>query len=145
MSNRSANTKKLMRMLSDTDNIKEFLDKHKKDMINHDLTTRVNNLRDEKGLSVAQIVKRSGMSQSYCYQVFKGQRQPSRDKIIQLGIGLRLSLSEMNDLLRLANKANLYCKHIRDAIIIYAFNNKLDIFQLEDLLYEKDLKLFTDR
>lgn len=143
MAARSADTKKLMRMLSGTYDIDDFLEKYKKDMINPDFTARLKKLLEEKGLTITRVTQQSGISQSYCYQVFKGIRMPSRDKIIQLGIGLNLNLAELNELLTLGGKAKLYIKYMRDAIVIYAINNSLSLQELEDLLYENDLKLFT--
>ncbi len=139
MGNRSESTAELVRLLSKTNDIGHFLEDHQDNFIEPDFTAYINELLKEKRLTIAQVIARSGMSQSYCYQVFKGIRLPSRDKIIQLGIGMGLSLAQVNKLLRAAGKLELYCKYKRDAVIIFAINNSLSYMELEDLLYEKKL------
>ncbi|HPT77536.1 MAG TPA: helix-turn-helix transcriptional regulator [Candidatus Atribacteria bacterium] len=144
MSNTGGSTAELMRMLSTAHDIGYFLEDNKDRFVEPDFTACLNELLREKRLTIAQVVARSGMSQSYCYQVFKGIRMPSRDKIIQIGIGMGLSLSEVNKLLRTAGKLELYCKYKRDAVIIFAINNKLTFMDLEELLYEKGLDTLSD-
>ena len=49
---------------------------------------------------------------------------------------MNMTLREAQRLLKIAQRGDLYCKSKRDAIIIYAFNQKMSLAQTDDLLFE---------
>lgn len=81
-------------------------------------------------------VKRSGLYRSYAYQILSGIKQPSRDKLIALCLGIGLGLDETQKALTVSEQGPLYSKKKRDAIIIFAINKKVGIDQLNLLLYD---------
>ena len=87
-------------------------------------------------LKKAEVIKRSGLVGAYGYQIFDGRRDPSRDKIMQLSIGFRLSLEETRKLLKCAGQGELYPRIKRDALLIHAINNAMSIDETEALLYK---------
>lgn len=92
-------------------------------------------------LKKQDAVKRSGLYRSYAYQILSGVKQPSRDKLIALCIGLELSLEEAQKALTISELGPLYSKKKRDAIIIFAINKKLDIGQSNLLLHDYGEKI----
>ena len=68
----------------------------------------------------AQVIERSQIERTYGHQLFNGTRRPSRDKVLQLALGLGLSVDETQRLLRAAGKSPLYprlkCSEWRRAI-----------------------------
>lgn len=95
-------------------------------------------LMEEKGLKKSQIIKASGINESFAYQIFNGYKNPSRDKLLALAIGMQLTLTECRRFLKLAGVSELYAKNRRDAIIIFGLNKNLSIFQINDILFDMD-------
>jgi len=128
------------KLLKSTD-LKEFLQTNEKhirlDSFNHCLF----DLIQEKGLKNSDLFLRANMNESYGYQLLNGKRQPSRDKVIQLGFGLTLSVEKTNMLLRLSGKNELYVKNKRDAIMMFSLNNHYTITDVNALLYEEKCNL----
>lgn len=77
-------------------------------------------LLDEKGLERSKVVREAGLNDTFGYQIFKGTRKASRDKVLQLAFAMQLGLRETDRLLQAAGANELYCKNRRDAIIIFA-------------------------
>lgn len=87
-------------------------------------------------ISKSMCITKSNLDRTYAYQIIQGKKQGSKDKIIQLALGLSCNVEECNKLLILSNNSILYAKHKRDAIIIYALEKKLNTFQTNELLME---------
>ena len=92
---------------------------------------------EKRGMSKAQLAKRSGVSSVYVYQIFSGHRLPSRDKLISLCIGMRAGVDEAQQLLKAAGMAQLYSRCRRDAIIMFALVNGMELLELNEKLYDE--------
>ena len=92
-------------------------------------------LLDERGLDRAQVVRDAGINETYGYQIFMGQRNPGRDKILQIVFAMKLPLREANRVLRASGASELYCKNRRDAIIIYCLDHGYTLLQTDQELY----------
>jgi hypothetical protein len=90
-----------------------------------------------------QIIKSSGIERTYGHQLFNGTRNPSRDKVIQLAIGLGLNVEETQRLLIIAQRSSLYPKFKRDAIILHCIKNKRNIFETQSVLQDLGLTLLS--
>lgn len=77
-------------------------------------------LLDEKRLERSKVVREAGLNDTFGYQIVKGTRKASRDKVLQLAFAMQLGLRETDRLLQAAGANELYCKNRRDAIIIFA-------------------------
>ena len=51
-------------------------------------------LLDEKGLERSKVVREAGLNDTFGYQIFKGTRKASRDKVLQLAFAMQLGLRE---------------------------------------------------
>ena len=103
--------------------------------IKRDLPTYLNQLLEEKGLKRADVIRASDLNSTYGWDIFKGERKPTREPVIALTFGLQCTLQEANRVLQAAGHSELYCKNRRDAIIIYCINNKLTLQQTNETLY----------
>lgn len=137
-------TKELLRLLSTAENIDAFVGQHAGAFVETTFNACLVQLLHAKGLPVREVILRSNMQESYCYQLMKGTRKPSRDKILQLGLGLKLTLQEMNQLLRAGGKNELYCRDKRDALLIFAINRELNVLAADEMLYDRNLKLLSE-
>ncbi len=57
-------------------------------------------LLDEKGLERSKVVREAGLNDTFGYQIFKGTRKASRDKVLQLAFAMQLGLRETDRLLQ---------------------------------------------
>ena len=64
-------------LLSAPDPVK-FADKHR--LHGRDLPSYLKQLLDEKGLVRPEVVRQAGLNPTFGYQIFVGQRKPSRNK-----------------------------------------------------------------
>lgn len=135
------NTTKLLNELKNAKSFVGFADKNADVFADESISDCLQRLCFEKKVELAQVIRRSGIDRTYGYQLFNGRRLPSRDKLIQLGFGFPLVLSELQLLLRMAGKSQLYPKIKRDAAIIYGLNNNYTVTQMQELLEELKLPL----
>lgn len=92
-------------------------------------------LLDEKGLGRSKVVREAGLNDTFGYQIFKGTRKASRDKVLQLAFAMHLGLRETDRLLQAAGANELYCKNRRDAIIIFAVQKGYTLQKVNEELY----------
>lgn len=99
------------------------------------LAQHLSGLLDEKGLARIDVIRAAGLNETFGYQIFKGQRNPSRDKVLQLAFAMCLNLRETNRLLRIAGVNDLYCKNRRDAILIFCIDKGYTLRKTDEELY----------
>ena len=87
-----------------------------------------------QALGSGELIKRSSLERSYYYQVMKGTRRPSRDKVLRLCLAAGLTLRETTRALELSGNAILYPKRHRDIIITVAINQKAGVIDTNLLL-----------
>ena len=92
-------------------------------------------LLDEKGLERADVVREAGLDATYGYQIFMGQRNPARNKVLQVVFSLKCTLQEANRILQAAGHNELYCKNRRDAIIIFCLDRGYTLQETDDELF----------
>ena len=126
-------TEDLLMQLLDALSVGEFFDEV--DTSTQSMTEYLNCLLEEKALSRPEVVRMAGLNPTYGYQIFMGERKPSRDKLLALGFAMGLSLKQFNRLLRLGGVNELYCKNRRDAIIIFCLTHEYDLQKTEEELY----------
>ena len=102
-------TDDLRQELMDQPSIKAYLSKNRSCFTQLGILDLLESLRERCGLPKAEIARRSGMSEVYLHQVFSGRRNPSRDRLLALCVGVGASLEEANQLLRhgLAHRRSL--------------------------------------
>lgn len=90
-----------------------------------------------KNFSEVQI--RCGISKSLFYDIVNGKTKypPKKEHIIKIGIAMGLSVSEMDEILKLSNNKELYPKNKDDSIIMYGIEKGMDAEQIEELLIKK--------
>lgn len=91
-------------------------------------------------MTKAALARKAGMSEIYLHQVFSGRRNPSRDRLLCLCIGLGCSLEETQRLLQQATCAQLYPRIKRDAIITHGVLHGTDLNDINDKLFSENEK-----
>ena len=92
-------------------------------------------------LSALCVIDKAQIERTYGHQLFNGTRRPSRDKVLQLAIGLGLDVDETQALLRAAGKSLLYPRLKRDAVILYGIQKGLPVLTVQEILTKYELTL----
>lgn len=115
--------------------IEYYLKNNKKSMLTSTLPQHLNLLLSQKGFSRAEVVRGSLLDRAYVYQIFSGEKTPSRDKLIALAFGLRLTDAETQRMLKLSCNRELYARDERDALILFALKQEMPILAANELLF----------
>lgn len=126
-------TEELLHELLDAPSPVAFTEHH--GISHRTLAEYLNELLAQKGLKRAEVVRAAGINETFGYQIFKGQRNPARDKVLQLALAMGLSLRETNRLLKAAGANELYCKDRRDAIVLFCIDHGCSLQKTDEELY----------
>lgn len=97
-------------------------------------------LYETKDLTKAELARRASISEVYLHQVFAGRRNPSRDRLLCICIGLGITLEETQRMLTQGGYALLYPRTRRDAIISYGLVHQLPLGEINDKLFAEQKK-----
>ncbi len=98
------------------------------------LTEYFRELLAKKNMSITDVIRVSILSKSYVYQVFGGERVPSRDVLLRLGISMSCTIDEIQRLLTLGQVGILYPKVRRDAAILCCISKGLTLLEVDEFL-----------
>lgn len=102
------------------------------------LTAYLNELLEQKSLTMSDVVHTSLLSKSYVYQVFSGERTPFRDTLLRIGIAMSCTVDEIQRLLTLGQMGILYPKVRRDVAILCCISQGLSLMETDEFLTEID-------
>lgn len=127
-------TEELNHQIEEATNIEDFLNANREYMLSGSLSQHLTALLVEKKISKADVVRGSLLDRAYVYQIFSGERRPSRDKLLALSFGLRLTADETQKLMKLSGNRELYARDQRDAVILFALQHHKTIMETNELL-----------
>lgn len=126
-------TEELLSELLDAPTIDGFVAKN--ELGHRKLGEYLEELLEQKGLKRSQVVHMANLNETFGYQIFTGQRNPSRNKVLQIAFAMALSLRETNRALEAAGVSSLYSKDRRDAIIIFCLDRGCSLQKVNEELY----------
>lgn len=85
-------------------------------------------------MSVSEWIAGANISKSYGYQILRGERTPGRDILLRTALVVQLSLKDTQRLLAVGGCGALYPKVCRDAVVIFALNQKMTLLETEELI-----------
>ena len=129
-------TDELLRELAAAESVSDYLTGNAASLREISLADYLQQLLTEKQLTRAEVIRRSELNEIYCYQIFSGLRQPTRDKVLCLAIGFSLNVQETQQLLKSCGLPFLYARLRRDAVILFAVGKGLSVPQTNELLYD---------
>lgn len=133
----SIETKELINRILQEKDISTYLEKYENELITISPAELLNTYISQKDMKVSEVAKASGQGE-YVYKVFNGERKPSRDILIAISFGLKLSMDEVQLLLRVFGYAMLDPRNKKDSIIIYSIKSKKSVEELNDLLFDNN-------
>ena len=120
-------TPELRRQIKETDSFDKFWEKYKEHIVDLPLSEYLNRLRKEKKLKRSEVVVRTGLDRGYVYEIFAGKKKPSRDKLITIAFGMKLSEEETQEMLRLSGHRELWTKDERDDLLLFAIQRGMSL------------------
>ncbi|MBR0146157.1 MAG: XRE family transcriptional regulator [Eubacterium sp.] len=96
--------------------------------------------KNAKQRTNADLILNCDVEKSYFYQIMKGNRIPSRDKVLRLCIGAGFTIEETSYALILNENAPLYLKRRRDRVLAFAVAKGLSVTETNLLLDEQGEK-----
>lgn len=136
----SKNTDDLQAELMNRPDLDAYLRDNEDQFTSRSLAELLLRLFDSKAVSKAAVARGGGMSEVYLYQVLSGRRNPSRDRLLCICVGLGATLEETQRLLKQAGYAPLYPKLRRDAIISHGIAHGTPLGEINDKLFDEDAK-----
>ena len=121
-------------------NIDHYIHENQSFFSDKSVSDLLSQLYEKKTMTKAALARKSGMSEIYLHQVFSGRRNPSRDRLLCLCIGLGCSLDEIQALLKRVSYAQIYPKIKRDAIITHGILHGTDLNDINDKLFSENEK-----
>ena len=135
---RRKNTDDLNQELMSAPDIDSYIKNNQTSFAERSVTELLASFYERQGLSKAELARRSCMSEVYLHQVFAGRRNPSRDKLLCLCIGMELRFDETQELLKEAAYAQLYPRIKREAVIIHGIVHHTPLEEINDRLFAED-------
>lgn len=135
-------TEYLQSELKNAKNLEQFIKENEPNLKTKSVPEYLNDMLIKYDMEKSDVVRRSGLSGTYAYQIFDGKKSAGREKLIQLAFGFPLNLEETQRLLRFGGHNELYVKKKREAFIMYALENGYDLNQVNDLLYQSNEETF---
>lgn len=92
-------------------------------------------------MTASSLQLQIAVSKSQFYSLLNGTRNPSKETVLKIALGLKITQSETNDLLKLSGYCPLDPKNKEDAIIIFGIENKKEVEKIDELLKEYHSKI----
>ena len=136
-------TSKLMHEIKAATNLEDYLSSNQGELLRCTLPQYLNRLLLEKNKTRAEIVRASNLDRSYLYQIFSGEKTPSRDKLIAIAIGFALTIEETQKLLKLSGNRELYPRDARDAVILFCIQQGASIAAANEKLFALHMDILS--
>ena len=139
-------TDDLMNSLKQAPSVEDYFDENDSEIFFGSLSEMIDYYRIRKGLEKADVWHGSGLTKGYAYEIMSGKstKNISRDKVIMLCFGLKLTVDEAQQLLKKSGYAPLYARDTRDSIIIYSLEHNISIVNTDIKLSEYNLEVFCN-
>ncbi len=129
------NTETLQHELKEAESMEAFFAENGVHLRRLTLADYLAQLLKEKGLTKAEVVRRSNLHQVYAYHIFSGyKKSPAKEKVLAIALAMGLTTEEAQRLLYYAGAKQLYVRDHWDSVIWYALEHKLSVGMTNELL-----------
>ncbi len=97
-------------------------------------------LLEKYQMSISELITKTLLSKSFVYQIFSGERNPSRDILLRIAFAMHLTIDETQHLFLVGQKGALYPKVRRDAALMCCLEQRLSLDETEYFLKSIDEK-----
>lgn len=123
--------------------VKTFYKQNEEELQHPDAASYLEQLLAKHNLKKADVIINTGLERTFAYHLLAGRKTFTRDKLLIFAIAARLSVEETQNLLKYSGEGKLYARDARDGAVIYALNQKLDIWKTNEFLRELSLPEFV--
>lgn len=127
-------TEELLHSLNGAKSLTEYLVQNEEEMISSDLTQLLADLIKQKNIRKTELVKATGLSEVYIYEILSGRKRPQRNCLLQICFALQMTQEEVQQLLKQSGYPLLYPRRRRDSVILYALEKQMTLAEAEELL-----------
>lgn len=138
---RKKDTVTLQSELRRSESVEKFVTENQSELGVMSVAEYLNELLIKYNLEKCDVARQGGFNGNYPYQIFNGNKNASRDKLIQIALGFPLNVEETQCLLQLGGYLGLYVRDSRDAYIMFALEKGYSLEELNDLLYKNQKKI----
>jgi len=140
----SKRTDELSFELENSQSIHNYMEANEAEFDDKNFFSFLSALIADSGKPKTRIVADSCISEPYLYDLLRGGKRPTRNIIIKIAFGLGLTLETTERFLMLAGYRSFYPRHKRDSLLKYAFLNKMNISEADNLLVEYGFSVMTE-
>ena len=101
----------------------------------------ISSLCKQRGEVPERIIKKANVERAFGHAIFRGDRNPSRNTVLQLAFGFDADVDLAQSLLKHAGHSALYPRVPRDAVISYCLYHHMGFMNTQHILLELDLPL----
>lgn len=95
----------------------------------------------EKNIGISSLEKKVALSRAYIYALLNGTKNPTKEAVIKIALGIEADVDTLNLLLKLSGNKELYPKREEDAVIAFGIQNQWSVYQIDELLKKRNLKI----
>ena len=137
-------TDTLMKRVLKTRQLDRFINQNETHLEEITLVDYLKKLCEERKVTASKVIGKAQIERGYGYQIFRGIRNPSRDKLLQLAFGFHLTVEEAGKLLLIAGKSPIYPRLKREAVIAWCLKEQLSLRETQEYLGEYGLSLLGE-
>jgi len=121
--------------------IEEIYSQHDNETVMPSFSEYISSLCKQRGEVPERIIKKANIERAFGHAIFRGDRNPSRNTVLQLAFGFDADVDLAQSLLRHAGHSALYPRVPRDAVISYCLYHHMSLMDAQHILLELDLPL----
>lgn len=101
----------------------------------------ISSLCKQRGEVPERLIKKANIERTFGHAIFRGDRKPSRNTVLQLAFGFDADIDLAQSLLKHSGHSALYPRVPRDAVISYCLHNHISFINTQHILLELELPL----
>lgn len=136
-----ATTDELLKELQKKPRFEQFAEKNKEEFEDETLAEALEKLMEIHQMTKSEVYRKANLDKGYAYEIFRGAKLPSRNKLLAICLSLGASLAETQKILRLGCAQQLHPRNFRDAAIINSIENGKNLDDTNQLLMELEKEL----
>ena len=100
------------------------------------LSQYLQELCEQKGIKQHELICSIDIDRIYGHKIFSGERNPSRDYVLKLAVGMQLTIDEAQRLLIISKNSPLYARVPRDAALLHCLHSKAGYEKTQENLHK---------
>ena len=86
----------------------------------------IQGILEDKGVKRSDLIRALNFDRNYGYQILNGTRRPTKQQIIHIGLFLKLSVEQVQEMLCMCERVCLYVKRPEDVKVIHCLEYGMD-------------------